>query len=273
MQKDWCNIVLLSAGLLMVAACRPEFRFFAGPDEVVESGADQPDQASDGGGGAAERGGDDYAMRSSAPKNLIECSRNAQDSVSIVSDKQTLNVGELVKFQVCCSLGGSNIVFDFGDDSTATPRVGQRYGGPERSRFSVVGYKYFIPGQYTVRGLCCQQGPQGGKRLQNAVTIDVKGSEDLYIRTHASDVGRGEAVRFHGWCRSDEEIKWDLGDGNRATGELVVHQYAVARTYKVTAQCGRSSARHTPAKASMQVKVLAQPIRQPQPNFCPDPAS
>lgn len=271
MQSGWLYIVLLSAGLMTMAACRPEFRFFPGTEEVVDS--KQPDQIVPGESGSGDNDAGDYAMQSSPVDNLIECSSKAQDSVNIVSDKQTLNVGELVKFQVCCSLRGSNIIFDFGDDSTAVPRVGQRYGGPERSRFSVVGYKYFIPGQYTVRGMCCQQGPQGGKRIQNALTIDVKGSEDLYIRTHARDVGRGEEVRFHGWCRSGEEIKWDLGDGAHATGKLVVHQYAQAKTYNVTAQCGRTSARYTPAKAAMQVQVLARPVRQPQPNFCPDPAS
>ena len=264
----------LGLSLLMIS-CRPEFRFQQEVHEVVEGKVEGSTQAEPDPAELLVVDNDDnsggHESNPSTPHQFVQCSYSGRDEISIMSDKRSVNVGELIKFQICCSLPGSNIMFNYGDDNQATPSVGGRSGALSRARSSVTGYKYFIPGHYTVRGICCNQGPGGGKKLQKTINVQVRGSEDLYIRTHSSDVGRGEEVRFHGWCKyGNAQIKWDLGDGTQATGHLVVHKYSQVRDYKVTAQCGTSS---DPATASVQVKVLSRPVRRPQPDFCADPSS
>ena len=239
------RILLLMMSLMIIGGCRSEFRFQNSGEEVVNPNSRSPQDTSQRGDSTSETYRDPPALESW----MTPCSDKVSDSyLSIRSDTLSVKPAEWVSFQACCGLLGSNIVFDFGDD-LPTYQPGHRIQGP---RMSVIEHKFFIPGTYQVRVVCCNQR---GQRVEESLSIKVIRTADLHVRVHSNEVGIGEEVRFQGSCAiKGSRIQWDFGDGNTATGQRVVHRFRQAKTYEITASCRSSQSSQAQAKMNLKVR-------------------
>lgn len=140
-------------------------------------------------------------------------------TADFVFDRNTVEVGEAVGFE-SRTVGDADILeWDFGDGTT--------------TRGTTVEHVYGTPGVYTVTLVA--SNPAGSTAASTAVTV-VTGVEPprAAIAPLPLKVVTGQFVTLQSVSLNEPtRLRWDLGDGTRASGTAVSHAWSEPGTYRV----------------------------------------
>lgn len=231
------RIILM--GALIASACRPEFRFRQGSAEPVIAPTSQSPSVPSNPADNTDSGTHTGQGQTGSGPTLPAASSKGDAQVSIEVNKTDIAAGDTVEFIARCNIPRSVIVWDLGDDSETTERLGAKLNSETGSMI----YQYYLPGNYSVRATCCNRS---GMKAHATTQVQVGHNgrlntqkQVLYIRVHSQTVRVNEPARFSSVCSLADNATtiWHFSGALTKSGTAISHSFPKLGTQEVRATC------------------------------------
>lgn len=178
-----------------------------------------------------------------------ECGGDSASSIVLVLPN-TVHVN----LQPSVPVGCSPLFVEFNNYTTGASQYHFDFGDGDESQLVSPNHIYSEPGEYQV----FFEATDGCSYGSDSLVITVLPSPQISITSDLSDVCPLQDVHFNASTTGNiSNIGWDFGDGQYASDEDPVHQYAEGNLYFVSATA--QDANGCNATASMQFEVYPQP--------------